>query len=198
MRINLSEIFSFNNNRADVKTYNLSTSPMYAIDIFFTCSQTSLYNNILTPVLRELISDPLTRQDGTPIVIGDSYFNTTLSRIKTYDGASWVPAIDISWNSKVLIQIDGVIYPLKFGLPGESSTNPIIFKREAAFSKMHVKTIYGDDIDYIGGPNEYLWRDLLEISDTNNISSKIVPGTNLLVDDLVRVSFQIADGIIGE
>jgi hypothetical protein len=36
--------------------------------------------------------DPIARNDGTPLEVGDLYFNTVINELKVWTGSAWVPA----------------------------------------------------------------------------------------------------------
>jgi parallel beta-helix repeat protein len=55
---------------------------------------TNVTNNVeeITQYQGAHATDPIARNDGTPLEVGDLYFNTVINELKVWTGSAWVPA----------------------------------------------------------------------------------------------------------
>ena len=89
-----SDVSSVSNISSDVTEVSSISSDVSAVsnissDVTTVANNVSDVTNFSDVYIGPSLSEPTTRSDGSPLVAGDLYFDTSLDNLRAYDGASW-------------------------------------------------------------------------------------------------------------
>jgi hypothetical protein len=107
---------------------NVTTVAGDSADIQTVATNIGDVNNYADTYLGSAAAAPSTRTDGSSLETGDMYFNTTVDRMRIYDGASWVDAFAV--NSDYLLRDGTLAMTGDLDMDGRHTEGPHDAKRE--------------------------------------------------------------------
>lgn len=190
---NIADVNTIGQNIADVNTVAANIADVNTVvdniaDVNTVADNIDDLSNFSGVYYGPSAANPTTRRDGTPLQVGDLYFNTVTNALRTYNGSAWRESV----SGVVTVQNlsgDGVETEFQLDYAPESEVITNVF----------VGGVYQQKNTYaLGGPNgDVLIFDVAPPVGTDNIEvvvSSLVPSDDKLRQELSIISVRTYTG----